>query len=609
MRASIVLVLAALGCRKSEEPGPPWDGPLDLGPVVPFPNTGLIDTSGHLAIPADALGELAVPDPARLAWRTGFSPSQTSVLRLPGIDAAGLPTAADIRPGEGSVVLLDLDTGAWLPVMAELDAYPEAVDPALLIRPLQVLPSGHRIGVAVTTDAVARPDTFDQLVKGQAEGNEVTPGETRDLVDAFEAVGLPADRIAVAWQFPVDDPGAPLRSALAAMSVSGAWSFDFTRDRDDGDQVAPTTWRTGTGSFEVTDFLVDDRLLDLDATGNARPTGTTEAHLYVHIPESVRNAPAGSVPVLVFGHGIFGNPELYLDDPEDPSGVLALADEAGFIVVGTKWRGLTSTDVVEVVAAANDFTLFPNVPERLVQGQVNTRTLVELVVSGAFSDDPLFLGDQGQKLPMEGRAIYYGISLGSIEGTVLLANGAPLDAAAFHVGGAMWSTMLERSSNWTTFEHLMVDSVPEAADRQMLYAMSQLWWDYADPATYASALVDQPMLYQVSIGDEQVPNLTSEAFARSIGLPLLTPEHHAPFGFETVAGPLQPGSRAIVQFDPMVPLPTVENRPAEVTHAHHIPRLWDGARRQVIDHLAVGSEGQIVHHCGAAVCSETNQGD
>lgn len=103
-------------------------------------------------------------------------------------------------------------------------------------------------------------------------------------------------------------------------------------------------------------------------------------------------------------------------------------------------------------------------------------------------------------------------------------------------------------------------------------------------------------------------NFTSEAFARSIDLPLLRPEHHVPFGITAVDGPLPAGSRAMVQFDPMVPLPPPTNRPAEVTHAHHVPRLWAGARAQVIDHLQVGAQGQVVHHCGDAVCSETNQG-
>lgn len=609
MRALLALLLVVAACKKDDPgTGQAFDGPVDMGLANPWPNHLLVDDSGHLAIPDDLAGENPTPDPSRLTWRTGFSPSQTSVLRMPGVNPANLPSFLDIRPGEGSVRMLDMTDGVWLPAMAELDAHPDAEEPALIVRPLQVLPMGHRIAVAVTTDALARLDAFDVLVGGDPSGNQDLAKHTAEVVDALEAAGLPENEIALAWDFPVDDPSRPLRSALDTMQVSGNWEWLFTRDADNGDAVVPTAWRTGTGWFEATDFLVDDALLDLGADGSASPTGTVQAHLYVHIPQSVRDAPAGSVPVMIFGHGIFSNPELYLDADDDPSGVVAMAEEAGIIVVGTKWRGLTSTDVVEVIAAAVDFTNFPKVPERLVQGQVNTRTLVDMVVAGDFFDDPLFVGDSGQRLPMTGHAVYYGISLGSIQGTILLANDAPLDAAAFHVGGAMWSTMLERSSNWTTFEHLMVDSVPEAADRQLLYSVSQLWWDFADPATFAPDLAGRSFLYQYSLGDEQVPNLTTEAFARSVGMPLLNPSDHVPYGVATT-GELPAGSMAMVQFDPEVPLPVTANRPAEVSGAHGGPRLWDGTRRQVIDHLTTGAAGQVVHHCGAAVCSESNQGN
>lgn len=612
MRALLALLLVATACRKDPGPdgdAPAYDGVLDQGLVNPWPNHLLMD-AGKLAIPADVMAPVSTPDPSRLTWRDGFSVAQTSVLQLPDIDPSDFPGPTSLRPGEGSVRMLDLTTGAWLPLMAELDAHPDAEQPALLVRPLVALTPGHRIGVAVTTAAVDRPDAFDALLTGEAgRSNEALSSHMVELVEAFDGAGLAEADVAVAWDFPVSDARAPLRSALDQLELSGTWSWQFTRDADDGDSLVPTAWRTGTGTFEVTDFLVDDRILDLQPDGTVRPTGTASANLYVHIPQSVRDAPAGSVPVMVFGHGIFASPQLYLDEEDDPSGLQQLAEEAGIIVVGTNWRGLTTTDTVEVIAAAVDFKDFPPVPERLVQAQVNARTLTELVVGGQLFDDPLFVGDSGQKLPMEGRAVYYGISLGGIQGAILLANDAPLDAAAFHVGGSMWSTMLERSSNWSTFEAILVDAVPAPEDRQLLYSMSQLWWDFADPISFTEELVDRPMLYQVSMGDEQVPNLTSEALARSIDLPLLQPSATTPDGLDPVTGPLPPGSRAFVQFDPELPPNPPDNRPKPVTGAHHGPRLWTGARRQVIDHLQLGSEGQIVHHCGDAVCSESNQGD
>ena len=57
--------------------------------------------------------------------------------------------------------------------------------------------------------------------------------------------------------------------------------------------------------------------LNLQSDGTVLPTGTAEAFLYVHVPTSVADAPAGSVPVMIFGHGIFGEPQIYLDEERD----------------------------------------------------------------------------------------------------------------------------------------------------------------------------------------------------------------------------------------------------------------------------------------------------
>ncbi|MBA2321736.1 MAG: hypothetical protein H0V89_11335 [Deltaproteobacteria bacterium] len=438
---------------------------------------------------------------------------------------------------------------------------------------------------------MARPDAFDP---------------SSDVVAALGALGLRADEIAVAWEYPVGAGTLPLQSALAAAEPPGAWQFDRIRDVDAGDSVPPLTWRAAEGSFTATSFLVDDRTLDLVA-GEALPTGTVEAALYVHIPMSVRDAPAGTVPVLLFGHGIFGEPSSYLDEADDPSDLLALADEGGFIVVATTWRGLTADDRVGAIEAAGDFGSLSIVTDRLVQGQVNMRTLLELVRAGDFVQDDVFRGVSGQLLADPTRVVYYGISLGAIQGAVLLAQDPPIDAAVLHVGGGVWSTMLERSSNWPLFELALKNVVPDPYDRQQLYAFSQLLWDPADPIAWTPELSGATFLLQESIGDEQVPNLTTEIVARSIGLPLLQPSVTRPFGVETVEAPLPADSRALVQFDPEVPLPEDTNRPASFSGAHAAPRLWPGTRHQILAYLL--EDRVVIHPCGAAPCAASNPGD
>ncbi len=609
-----LLALALAGCSGEDEGTPTepvedvGEGPLGTGWANPFPNAGLVDESGHLALkdlPETGGGVLPVE---RVAWRDGFSPAQVSVLRLEGVDDAGFPRFDDLRPGEGTVRMVDLTDGVDLPCMAELDAHPDATETVTLVRPLVAVPYGHRVAVVVTKDAVERPARFDALLSDTPPASLAAwAPHWRDLVDRLEAFGIPEADIAVAWDFPVGDGTAPLRGALAELDPPGGLTITRIRNADAGDTVVEGTWRAAEGTFTSLEFLVGDRSLQLGPDGRPEPLGEVEALLYVHVPQAVKDAPAGSVPVMVFGHGIFSDPSHYLDEPGDPSRLVALSNELGVIVVATTWRGLTTNDRIVPIQVAGDFSLLPNLTDMLVQGQVNTRVLLEEVKSGVLLDDPVFQGASGQSLPDPDHVVYYGISLGGIEGAVLVAQDPPIDGAVLHVGGAMWSTMLERSSNWEEFEILMNLSVPEPADRQVFYAVSQLWWDAVDPIAYAPELSGANFLLQESIGDEQVSNITTEALARSVGLPLLRPDVTGPWGLDGQPGPL--AGRALVQFDPEVPLPTEENRPAEVTGAHDLPRQWEGTRAQVEGYLGAATTGRIAHHCGDEPCSASNQGE
>src|SRR5688500_4378512 len=143
-----LLLAACSGSDDDGGPGPGEDdgvGLLGTGWANPFPNAELVGPDGLDLRDLPAVGETPLPVD-RLAWRTGFSPAQTSVLRLEGISPDGLPSHLDIRPGEGTVRMVDLDDGTVLPCMAELDAHEDALEPALLVRPLTALAVGHRVG-------------------------------------------------------------------------------------------------------------------------------------------------------------------------------------------------------------------------------------------------------------------------------------------------------------------------------------------------------------------------------------------------------------------------------------------------------------------------------
>ncbi|MCK6503787.1 hypothetical protein L6R53_10375 [Myxococcota bacterium] len=617
------LALLALACS----PNPAQQTPgAARATFATFPSVHLLDDQGNLDIPSDQVPtvEGGLPWPSeRLTWRAGFSPVQTAVIdpevaldgdSLPATDLLGVTGAVEAD----SVQVWDLTAGLRVPAMAELDAWcatlPEDQEdeacqvevPRLLVRPLQPVADGHRVAVVVTT---AVRDAEGQPWQGPAWWRDLRAGRPHaelerwqdhydDLVEDLAALGL--DEPALAFDYPVADGSVATRAVASQAEVPTGLTWTRSAEADLGDSLPPRTWKQAEGTFLANDWLVEDTQFAL-LDGVPQLQGQVEVDLYVHLPASVATAPDGSAPVWILGHGIFSEPDDYLGQDDDPSGVLELADRAGAIVVATTWRGLTADDLLTAVNVGNDLSRFPELTDKLAQGVANTVALRRLVTEGGLLDDPLF---QGKADPSTLR--YYGISLGGIEGAVLLALDPAIPHGVLHVGGSTWSTMLERSSNWPVFEDLVAYGHDSPADRQLLYALTQLFWDQVDPASYVDELTGRSVLWQESIGDEQVPNLTTESLARGVGATLLAPSVSPVHGLDSAEGPFR--GPALVQFDPQVGVPPDQNRPAEVSGAHAAPRLWNGTMEQVLHFLDPTTPGEVLHFCGEAPCAADNPG-
>ena len=577
-------------------------GLLGGGLSDPFPSSFLIE-DGRVAIPADLLPDTPTPLPVeRLAWRTGFSPVQTSVVRLPGVDASKLPTWYDGWM-DGAVQLWDLDSGTQLPVFAELDSYPQDnPSPALLIRPQAPMPVGHRIAVVIYDDLCPRPDRFDAILSGDDPADFTGGGPAiRRLVGELEALGIDAAHLALAWDFPVGEGRTPLLDGATKLQPATGWDFYRVNNADDGDPVPSSAWKVSQGRLQVQNFLVDDTLLNLDsATGVVAADGMVEADIYVHVPQSVKSAPAGSVPVLFFGHGIFGTPQGHLGYY---SSAVEIADKEGFILVATTWRGLSENELADALIVGRDMGQLPMLTDRLVQSQLTYRSILLAITQGDLLSDAAFAGESGQRLADSGTLLFYGVSMGGIEGGVFTALNPEIQASAFHVPGSTWSVLLERSVSWVIFEGLMLDALPDPRDRQVMLAASQLWWDPVDPAAWVPDLQDRLILVQENLYDDTVSNLGTRILARGLGLPLLDPAADPPPGLTLVDGPLPAGSRAMVQLDPGVAAPPDGNRPAPETGGHGGTEGWAAARDQLREFLRPGQLGTVILPCGDVICT------
>ncbi len=593
-----MVAACALGLAACVEPAQE----VALPALLPFPDSA-VDGGDQGVVLVDLPGGAtpwAAPEPARSGW----SVVQTAVVPLDvALDPATLPSWADLSV-DGAVRLVDLEDGTRYPVMAELDAAPrESGHPALLVRPLQPLPDGRDIAVVLTAGvrdtsggSVSFP-WFDAVIEGaEPEGEAVRAQGWRDTVETLGTHG--EDDVRLAFAFHTDRHTDPLEAVLADRAVPTVFSLD---EVSTGEAVPPRTLRQVRGTYTVRSWLGSDGRIAWDG---ATPVavGTDEATLLVHVPASLAGADPGSVPVWVFGHGIFANPDIYLGDDDDPSGVLELADRAGAIVVATTWRGLTSGDIAVPFGVASDIATFPRLRDHLMQGVANVAMLLDAVRDGDLLDDPAFggLGDPDT-------VRYHGISLGGIEGAVLqgaLGDAAP--PAVLHVGGGAWSTMLERSTHWSLFEDALIDSgLTDPTQRQRVYAATQLWWDPVDPAVWADRIAGRTALWQIASADEQVPNVASWVLLRGVGAALVQPSPLEVPGLSAAApGPVP----AVSVFETGFLSSDGDNRPAEDTPAHETPRRWEGAIAQAIRFLDPDDPGVVVAPCGDRPCTQDHTG-
>ncbi len=589
------------------------------------------------------VGDSRPMDASRWSYRDGFSPVGTMVWR-PGValDGGNLPPLSD--PGaclaeDSPVQLWDLDTGVRIPCFAELDAWPlqEDRERALLIRPMAHMGFGVRVGVAITTsmrgvdgEPAPRPPGFGAVVSGDTDLPDPVRGHYADLLSRLETLGTGADDLVLAWDFPTASRErlvAPLTAVVQDMRAELPMDAGFEPevvvtdlfDADEGDVIAPGLWREVRGSLRLTHYLWaesgDDDASDSDhdkgwfrvdsATGVPEARTVDDAFFTLVLPESIRDADPGTVPVVIFGHGIFASPGHYISAADDANSTIELCNRLAAICVGGEWRGLTTRDVADSVRVATDLGRFPLLTDKLVQGVSNQLALARAFRTAFIEQDYLQVG--GGSLVDPDRILYFGISLGGIEGATLLANSEVVDVGVLHVPGAMWATMLERSSHWADFEEFVLQTQPDPASRQLIYALSQLLWDPVDPANHAESLGDKSGLWQVSVGDEQVPNFTAEVLARTLDLPLVGEPVTEPWGLEVVAAPLGPGASGMTQFDSGHVRPPDDNRPAAVTGAHTQIRHTQEMQTQVAAFLMAGSEGTIMHPCDGPCVFEPDE--
>ncbi len=652
-RLAAALAFAALlpGCGGTDTetaPGPTPDLPDDALPaacnplraagacLLPYPSAVFTkeDAASPTGLRLDLTSDLfpvssggVAFDPVRLNRLDGFSPNTEIVAYFPErLDRASLPPLADPDASLGAdsaTVIVDMETGERVAHFAEVDAQSTREDDrqTLILRPMARLANARRYAVAVTRrvktlegNTPAPPEGWPAILDGSTPSGRGKRQSARmpAIFEALAGVSVPKEDVLVAWDFVTASEAATIGPLLSmrqqTLDALEKESFDVVIDTVEED-FSGSALRRVKGTYQAPKFIsqtaldVPEAELTFDADGNPIRDGNLSAPFTLILP---RAAEQGPVKLLVFGHGFLGTAEGELGDGGG-SYVQTFLDSKGYAAIGTNWTGLSAYEGIDsegssaAALAVQDINHLGWISDRLAQAVVNGMVLAR-VAKTAIANDPA-LDVNGAPSIDASRIDYYGISLGGVMGSVLVSASPDLERGVFNVGAAGWTTLLQRSTNWVLFKLIVDGSYPDRLDQQILITVLQSYLDTADGTNLAPHYFDDPLpgntkkqiLLQIAVGDPQVSNVASEAFARGAALPLLDDAPKAVWGLPPTSGPLP---SALVIFDTkeadQPPTGNISASVAADNDAHGELRTL-GAVNDQIDHFL--RQGEVVSTC------------
>ena len=601
-RCAIALVFAALSaaslsCGKKAAQAPPTGlallGGADCDPLVPshcgfpFPSNvwrGLDPATQQFQL---QFGKTTLPVlkgtrfTDRTLWqsRDGFAVAQALLTQLPGAVADGLPDEnhlADSIAATSPTVLMNADTGALVPHIAELDAWAmNDGERTFMIRPLQRLDDGQRYLVAIrhvkgaSGSAVAPSPAFLAL-RDKGSSTEPSVGLRRDLYEdiftRLAAHGVARAELQLAWDFTTASRANTTQSllamrdkALAAVGADGPTYVIKQIELNPNGHIAKRIHGTMTVPYFLTDTTESGRLV-FGPDGLPQQNGTASFDFLVHVPNSC-NA-AAVCGVVQNGHGLLGSKE------EGQDGYLAqFADDFHYVAIAIDWWGFATGDFGTVFSSVvDDVAAFPRLVEHQQQGMVNALLLMRMM-KGRFAQDANV--QVGGASVYDPKLLFYrGDSQGGIFGATYMSISTDVTRGLLGEPGMPYNLLLDRSVDFTSYRALLHSSLPDARDAELYLDLIQQFWDRVEPIGYAAHLATDPLpgtpahrvLLHAAIGDHQVTTLGAHLLARTIGAPNLSPVNRTVYGVAQAPGPFTEGS-ALIEFSYGLPAVPTQNLP------------------------------------------------
>ncbi len=583
-------------------------------------------TGRRLAIPEGALPAAPTAKPFEVApFNTADgAPTTAPILVHFGVAVAktylaGYEAAAASVDPKSPIALFALETGERVPFLSEMDRnHPQQSGRhALIIRPIRPLELGRRYVVAIRATVRSVDDKplpaspgfvalRDKLATDHP-GLEAARERFEQLFAFLAAKGYPREELQLAWDYTtasrehVLGPVLAIRKRVFQAAAASPFGIGYTIDKVTDNPNANLA-RIVEGTFSPPTYLRADNTIAFSAEGAPVEQAARSFPFTLIIP---KRAATESLPLVLFGHGIFGSGREYLIDEKLP--IQTLAESAGGVVIATDWIGLSQGDlelvIKEVIPDINRLGL---VCDRLVQSLGNNLALLELARGPLQADSRVALG----KHPLlTASTYYYGVSLGGIQGASLVPLSRHITRAALAVPGASWANLLARSSVYQPIKPFADALYPDALGQQLMLDLFQIRFDRSDPANLGRLMLaerlpeapaDLRVIIQEAIGDCQVPNLTTDILARGIGLSQLTPAVSAVHGLPPVSSPTTKSALAQYALSDQLAkyTPPAENLVPQQDNGVHSDMVFlPNVQAQIVDLLM---KGDVVQHCKAA---------
>ena len=340
-----------------------------------------------------------------------------------------------------------------------------------------------------------------------------------------------------------------IRDDAYASLHGGAPSFVVTHVDEN---VDANTLRRVLGTFTVPNYLTGTgqpgssfNYAPGETGPNALPTrnGDYTANFRCLVPRSASadgNDPVNPARGIANGHGLLGS-------ANEVEGFGPLANQGNSVICGTDEIGMSGSDLPNVAALLGDLSHFGTLADRLQQGILNMQFLARLLKHpDGFASDPAFQAGAAHTPVIKTGEVYFnGNSQGGILGGAITAVSTEFTRAVLGVPAVNYSTLLNRSVDYTQFSGVSTNAYPDPIDQQFDFSLVQMLWDRGEGDGYTQHLTDDPypdtprhqVLLIEAFGDHQVANIGTETFARSIGATVWQP---------ALGAGSQPGRRSVL---------------------------------------------------------------